>query len=108
MTKLNLYVLKTINTHSQDILLEYSNKCITMDFNTNFLGTILGNTLHWKKHIDTQIMKLNVACYVIRTLQHIMPHYLWFIFSLPCPMTLFCGATNRIVSIYSNKKNAEQ
>ena len=53
MTKLNLYILKTVNVHSQDILLQYDNKCITMDFNTNFLGTILGNTLHWKKHIDT-------------------------------------------------------
>jgi hypothetical protein len=69
--------------HSQDILLQYDNNCITMDFNTHFLGTILGNTLQWKKHIDTQIIKLNAACYVIRSLQHTMPHYLWFIFSLP-------------------------
>ena len=39
--------------HSQDILLEYD-KCIAMDFNTNFLGTILGNTLHWGKYIDAR------------------------------------------------------
>jgi len=36
---------KTINVHSGDILLENDN-CIAMDCNTNFLGTILGNTLH--------------------------------------------------------------
>jgi hypothetical protein len=57
MTKLNLYTLKTINMHSQDILLQYDNKCITMDFNTNFLGTILGHTLHWGKYIDTRSMR---------------------------------------------------
>jgi hypothetical protein len=89
--------------HSQDILLEYDNECITMDFNTNFLGTLLGNALHWKKLIDIQIMKLNAVCYVIRTLQHTMLHYLWFIFfssTLLCPIALFCGATHRIVSMY--------
>jgi hypothetical protein len=36
---------KTINVHSRDILRE-NDKCITMDFNTYFLGTILGSTLH--------------------------------------------------------------
>jgi len=35
-----------------DILLEDDNKCGTMDFNTNFLGIILDNTLHKKKYID--------------------------------------------------------
>jgi hypothetical protein len=44
---------KTISMHSQDILLEYD-KCIAMDFNTNFLVTILGNTLHWGKYIDAR------------------------------------------------------
>ena len=76
---------KTINVHSRDILLQ-NDKCITMDFNTNFFGTILGTTLHWKKHSDAQIIKLNGACYVIRTLKHIMPHYLWIIFLFP----LYC------------------
>jgi len=36
---------KIINVHSGDILLE-NDKCIATDCNTNFLGTILGNTLH--------------------------------------------------------------
>jgi hypothetical protein len=67
-----------------------------MDFKTNFLGTILDNTLHWKQHIDTQIIKLKTACYAIRTSKHVMPHCLWFIFlisTLLCPMTLIFGAT---------------
>jgi len=33
------------------------NKCGTMSFNTNFLGIILDNTLHWKKHVRAQIIK---------------------------------------------------
>jgi len=44
-----------------------------MDFNTNFLGIILDNTVHWTKHIDAQITELNVACYAIRTLKHVVP-----------------------------------
>ena len=83
MTKLNLYILKTINVHSRDILLEYDNTYIIMDFNTNFLETILGNTWHWKKHIDAQIIELNAACYVVRTWKHMLPHYLWFVFLFP-------------------------
>ena len=38
----------------------------------NFFGTILVNTLQWKQHIDAQI-KLNAACHVIRTLEHMEP-----------------------------------
>jgi len=67
-----------------------------MDFNINFLVTILDNTLHWKQHTDTQIIKLNMACYAIRTSKHVVPHCLQFIFlisTLLCPMTLFFGAT---------------
>lgn len=35
------------------------NKCGTMSFNTNFLGIILDHTLHWKKHVHAQIIKLD-------------------------------------------------
>jgi hypothetical protein len=51
-----------------------------MDFNTNFLGKTLDNTLHWKQHTDTQIIKLNTACYATRTSKHVVPHCLSFIF----------------------------
>jgi hypothetical protein len=87
---------RTITVPSRDIRLQYDNKCVIMDFNTNFLGTILDNTLHWKQHIDTQIITLNTACSAIRTSKHLVPNCLWFIFlisTLLCPMVLFFGAT---------------
>jgi hypothetical protein len=62
----------------------------------NFLVTILENTLHWKQHTDIQIIKLNTACYTIRTLKCMVPHYLLFLFlisTLLCPMALNSGAT---------------
>jgi hypothetical protein len=65
MTELNFYMFKTINVHSRNILLEYDNKNVTVDFNTNFFGIILVNTLHWKQHIDAQIIKRNAACYML-------------------------------------------
>jgi hypothetical protein len=49
------------------------NKCDAVDFNTDFLGIILDNTVHWNQHIDAHIIELNVACYAIRTLKHMMP-----------------------------------
>jgi hypothetical protein len=51
--------------HSRDIPLQYDNKCVTTDFNTDFLGIILDNTWHWekkKKHTDALIIKLRAAC----------------------------------------------
>jgi hypothetical protein len=44
------------------------------------LGTILDNILHWKQHTHKQIMELNTACDAIRTLKHVVPHCLGFIF----------------------------
>ena len=41
--------VRTTNVHSLDIPLKDDNKCITKDFNTDFLGIILDNTWHWKK-----------------------------------------------------------
>jgi hypothetical protein len=54
-----------------------------MDFNTNFFGIILDNTLHWKQLIDAQIIKLSAACYAVRTLKHMVPQetsYALFLF----------------------------
>ena len=40
---------------------------------TNFLGLTLDSTLSWKPHIDQLISKLNLACYVIRSLKSLIP-----------------------------------
>jgi hypothetical protein len=55
--------IRTINVHSRDISLEYNNKCVTMDFNTDLLGIILDNTWHWgEKNTDALIIKLRAVC----------------------------------------------
>jgi hypothetical protein len=73
-------------------------KCVILDFNENFFGIILDNTLHWKQHIDVQIIKLNVACYAIRTLKHMVPQetllMVYFSSTLLCPMALFFGGNS--------------
>jgi len=69
--------------HSRNILLEYDNKYVTMDFNTNFFGIILDNTLHWKQLTDAQIIKHNAARFAVRTLKHMVPQettYGFFLF----------------------------
>jgi len=39
---------------------------------TNFLGLTLDSTLSWKTHIDQLSSKLNLACYVIRSLKFVI------------------------------------
>jgi len=55
----------------------------------------MDSTLQWKAHIDSLLMKLNAACYVLRTLVPIMSQQmLWFIFLIStrlCPMAQFFG-----------------
>lgn len=93
---------KTINVHSRNILLEYDNKYVTMDFITNFFGIILVNTLHWKQHIDAQIIKLNAACNAIRTLKLMVPQettYGLFLFHSLTSYGIIIWAVDRRVPI---------
>jgi hypothetical protein len=39
---------------------------------TNFLGLTLDNTLSWKTHTDQLSPKLNLACYMIRSLRSVI------------------------------------
>jgi hypothetical protein len=45
------------------------NNRISNNSHTKFLGLIVDNTLSWKPHIDHLINKLNIACYVIRSVK---------------------------------------
>jgi hypothetical protein len=49
-------------------------KGITSSCFTKFLGINITNTLSWKEHIDQLLLKLNAACYAIRTLQPYVTH----------------------------------
>jgi hypothetical protein len=45
---------------------KYNNKNVLETNNVKFLGMILGNTISWRKHIESLKGKLNKACYIIR------------------------------------------
>jgi len=86
------------------------NLCGTMDFNTDFLGIILDNTLHWEKHVHAQLIKLDVACYAIRTLKHIVPqetllmiNFSYFRSVMSCGVN-FLGSSPYSITIFRLKK----
>ena len=60
---------------SQDgyISVSYKNNQINSTHSINFLGLTMDTTLPWTAQIDQPIPKLNLACYVIRYLQSVMP-----------------------------------
>jgi hypothetical protein len=60
------FVTKKQNEMQQQIVT--SNAVITNINHTKFLGLIIDSTLSWKDHVTEIILKLNKACYVVRTL----------------------------------------
>ena len=52
-----------------DIHISHKVNPIINTYSTNFLGLALDNTLSWKTHINQRSSKLNLACYVIRSLE---------------------------------------
>jgi hypothetical protein len=56
-----------------DLNIFHGNKKINNVHNTKFLGLKLDNTFSWKIHIDTVVLKLSSACYVIRTVKPLLP-----------------------------------
>jgi hypothetical protein len=55
-----------------DVIFEYNNKSIDTRLDNKFLGIIVDSTLQWKAHIDSLLIKLNAACYALRTLKMIV------------------------------------
>jgi hypothetical protein len=60
------FLTKKQNEMQQQIVT--SNSIITKINSTKFLGLINDSTLSWKDHVTELILKLNKACYIIRTL----------------------------------------
>jgi len=52
--------------------ISYKDNPINITSCTNFLGLTLDSTLSWKTHIDQLSLKLNTACYVIRSLKSVI------------------------------------
>ena len=53
--------------------LNYQSNYIKSSTNTKFLGLNIDDSLLWKSHIDQMMSKVNTACFVIRTIQMMMP-----------------------------------
>ena len=68
----NFLHFRTKNSLSLDVKLECNNKSLDAKLDTRFLGIIIDSTLKWKAHIDSFLMKINAACYALRTLKPIM------------------------------------
>ena len=63
----------TKKSKGYDLKLNYQGNYIKSSTNIKFLGLIIDDSLSWKAHIDHIISKLNTACFVIWTLQDVMP-----------------------------------
>ena len=68
----NFLHFSTKTSLSLDMKLEYNNKSIDTKLDTKFLGIIIDSTLKWLPHIDSLLMKLDAACYALRTLKPIV------------------------------------
>jgi hypothetical protein len=68
----NFLQFRTKNLFSIDVIFEYNNKSIDTKLDTKFLGIIVDSTLQWKAHINSLLIKLNAACYALRTLKPIV------------------------------------
>jgi hypothetical protein len=61
------------NNYNVNTQINYDQKCLTNSMETKFLGLIIDNTLSWKQQIEKVVSKLCSACYVLRTIKHILP-----------------------------------
>jgi len=60
------------NSRDYDLKLNYLGNYIKSSSNTKFWGLIIDDSLSWKAHIDQMMCKLNIASFVIQTIQAIM------------------------------------
>jgi len=77
---------------------------------TKFLGLIIDNTLSWKNHITEIALKLNKACYVIRTLTFLKSPdllrmvYFSYFHSIMSYGIIFWGNSHHSVNIFKIQK----
>ena len=71
-THFRQYVTK--NSSLFNVYITYKTKKIANICNTKFLGITLDNTLTWRTHTDTIILKLSSACFMIRAVRYFLSH----------------------------------
>jgi hypothetical protein len=72
MDKTHLLQFYTKTGQITDLEVHYESKQITAVNTIKFLGLKIDSTLSWKKHIDSNIPKLNKACFAIRQVKPYM------------------------------------
>jgi hypothetical protein len=65
---------RTKNYYNVNTQISYEQKYLTNATKIKFLGLIIDDTLSWKQHIEQVVNKMCSACYVLRTIKHILPH----------------------------------
>jgi hypothetical protein len=98
------------NSKDYDSKLNYQGNYIKSSTNIKFLGLIIDDSLLWKAHIDQMISKLNTACFVIRTLQAVMPQetlrmiYYSYVHSIMSYEIIFWGNQSHSEKIFKIQK----
>jgi hypothetical protein len=62
----------TKNSMDYALKLNCKGNYVKISSQTKFLGLIIDDSLSWKAHTDHIMSKLNIACFIIRTIQPIM------------------------------------
>ena len=84
--------------------LESNNTSIDIKLETKF-GTIMDSTLQWKAHTHSLLLKLNAACYALRTVKPIMSQqilvmvYVSYFHLIKSYGTIFWGAPPHSINI---------
>jgi hypothetical protein len=92
------------------VIFEYNNKSIDTKLDIKFLGIIVDSTLQWKAHIDSLLIKLNAACYAIRTLKTIVSQqvlvivYFAYFHSIMSHGIIFLGVSPHSINIFRLQK----
>ena len=71
--KTHFLQFNTKNCRKYVLKLNYQGNYVKCSPHTKFLSLIIDDSLSWKAHIDQIMSKLNTVCFVIWTLQTIMP-----------------------------------
>jgi hypothetical protein len=83
-----------------------SSKSINIKIATKFIGIMMDSTLQWKGHTDLLSVKLNAACYGLRTLKHAVSQqvlvmvYFSYFHSIMSYGLIFWGASPHCTNIF--------
>jgi hypothetical protein len=102
------------NSSIVDTRLQYDSKSIDITIGTKLLEITMDSALQWKAHIALLSMKVNVACYALRTLKHTMSQqvsdmvYFSYFHSIMSYGIIFLGASPHCTNIFKLPKKEKE